>query len=109
MDDGAYPVNPKLRASPTSKTKGKTMKSIIDWHETAKELPEPTNYEKALENGKTMKWKVDEPLLVIWEGKVKPSRYLSDTQTWEGHTKEQTPAYWVMLKEINILTEQDND
>lgn len=83
-------------------------KSVINWHETAKELPEPTAYEKTLDNGKVLKWKVEEPLLVIWEGRVKPSRYFPDTQTWEGHTKEQIPENWVMLKEINILTGDDN-
>lgn len=55
-------------------------KSVINWHETAKELPEPTAYEKTLDNGKVLKWKVEEPLLVIWEGRVKPSRYFPDTQ-----------------------------
>lgn len=81
------------------------MKSIINWHETAKELPEPTPYEKQTIDGRIIKWEVDEPLLVIWEGRVKPSRYLSDLQTWDGHTKEQIPEYWVMLKEIKILEE----
>lgn len=82
------------------------MESIINWHETAKELPEPTPHSKEAKNGRIIKWKVDEPLLVIWEGRVKPSRYLSDLQMWEGHTKEQIPEYWVMTKEIKILEER---
>lgn len=78
-------------------------KSVINWHETAKELPQPTEYERG-----QSKWSVNEPLLVIWNDKIKPSRYFPDTQTWEGHTKDQVPPYWVMLKEINILTGDDN-
>ena len=76
------------------------MKTVFNWHETAKELPEPTKYEKDLGNGKITKWEVDEPLLVIWEDRVKPSRYFPKTNTWEGHTKEQVPEYWIKLKEI---------
>ena len=81
------------------------MRSIINWHETAKELPEPTPHEKVALDGRVIKWKVDEPLLVIWEGRVKPSRYLHELGTWDGHTKEQIPPYWVMLKEIKLLDE----
>ena len=80
------------------------MKSIINWHKTSEGLPQPTKYEKEF-NGKLLKYEVEEPLLVIWNGKVKPSRYFPKLDTWEGHTKEQVPEYWIMLKEIEILQE----
>ena len=74
------------------------MCGMIKWHETAKELPQPVE----LTNGKT-KWTVNEPLLVIWENKVKPSEYDAKTNTWLGHTDQEVPAYWVKLKEIEIM------
>lgn len=78
--------------------------SFIEWHETAKELPEPIVKTK----GKAT-WTVNEPLLVIWNGRVKPSEYDSKSNTWLGHTEEQVPQYWIKLSEIEILSEDDND
>lgn len=77
--------------------------SLIQWHSTIKELPQPTQYS----SHKTT-WFVDEPLLVIWNGRVKPSQYDHKTKTWAGHTKEQIPQYWVTLKEIEILEKENN-
>lgn len=38
--------------------------------------------------------------VIIWKGKVKRSRYFWDTETWEGHTKDQVPEYWIKIKDI---------
>lgn len=78
------------------------MKTVIRWHDTTKELPEPTKYEKELKNGKVLKWEVEEPLLVIFkkENRIKPSRYFPKTDSWEGHTKDEVPEYWVKIKEL---------
>ena len=45
---------------------------------------------------------IDEECLVIWEGKVKRSRYLTDQQRWEGHLKEEVPEYWFKIKDLEI-------
>lgn len=76
------------------------MKTVIKWHKTSEEMPKPTHH--CIGN---LKWEVDEPLLVILEGRVKPSRWLSDQKTWEGHTKTQIPEYWIMLKELTFFDE----
>lgn len=73
------------------------MLTYIEWHETKKELPKP----KEIEIGKSIIL-VDEPCLVIYKGKVKPSSYISKEKRWSGHTEEQTPEYWVKLIEIDI-------
>lgn len=85
------------------------MRTIIKWHETAKELPQKTKYSKTFKNGKTIEWEVEEPLLVIFkkENRIKPSRYFPKTDTWEGHTKDEIPEYWVTIKELNWIDEDD--
>ena len=78
------------------------MKTVIKWHKTSEEMPQPTKYTKG-----NFSWEVDEPLLVIWKGKVKPSKWIPSEQYWEGHTQNQTPPYWVYFKEL--IVEEDDD
>lgn len=84
------------------------MKTIINWHETKKELPE-VKVIKIQGKEKEKVFEVDEPLLVIWENRVKPSRYLHETETWEGHTKNEVPEYWVKYSELTFLSEVKDD
>ena len=74
------------------------METVIKWHETAKGLPEQKIIKMKNHKGEYL-LKIDEPCLVIWEGKIKPGRYLTEEKRWEGHTEEQVPAYWIKLKD----------
>lgn len=84
------------------------MKTIIKWHETAKELPETTKYSKTFENGKELEWEVEEPLLVIYpkENRIKPSSYNPKTKKWAGHVEGDVPPYWVKIKELSWELEE---
>lgn len=75
------------------------MKTIINWHKTSEELPEQKEI-KLKSKGKEKVYLFDEPCLVIWENHIKPSRYITKENRWEGHTKEQVPEFWVKLKEV---------
>ena len=79
------------------------MKSVILWNKTSEKLPEPTHFHTGVCNKKTGKEIIniiDDECLVIWKGKVKRSRYFAETQTWEGHTQDQVPEYWIKIKDI---------
>ena len=82
------------------------MKTTINWNKTSEGLPEPT---VGIAMAKTPKGKqitkeiaIDDECLVIWQGKVKRSRYLSDQKRWEGHLENQVPEYWVKIKDLEI-------
>jgi len=79
------------------------MKSVILWNKTSEKLPEQTEFHTGvinkLSNEEIINY-IDDACLVIWKGKVKPSRYFAKTQTWEGHTKDQAPEYWIKIKDI---------
>lgn len=77
------------------------MQTIINWHATAEMLPEQKEIKLKTKGGETSYF-VDEPCLVIWEGKIKPSRFITKENRWEGHTEKQVPAYWIKLKELNM-------
>lgn len=83
------------------------MKTIINWNKTSDGLPEPkiTNCGVNAKTGKNIIVSFDEACLVIWKGKVKPSQYLSNQQRWEGHTDDQTPEYWIKIKDLEIIDE----
>ena len=79
------------------------MKSVILWNKTSEKLPEQTHFHTGVFNKKTGKEIIniqEDECLVIWKGKVKRSRYFAETQTWEGHTKDQVPEYWIKIKDI---------
>ena len=76
----------------------------IQWHKTSEELPKQSCYKLGV-NKKTGEDKLcyfDDDLLVIWEGKIKRSKYLTEIKRWEGHTEEQIPEYWVKIKELEL-------
>lgn len=79
------------------------MKSVINWHETAKELPEPKKIIVKGKSGKEHTLEIDEWCLVIWNNRIKPSRWLHEEKKWDGHTKDQIPAYWVKYDEIGFV------
>lgn len=49
----------------------------------------------------------DDECLVIWQGKIKRSRYLTEEQRWEGYLEEQIPEYWVFIRDLKFI-EKDN-
>lgn len=76
----------------------------IEWHKTSEELPKQSHYKLGV-NKKTGEDKLcyfDDDLLVIWGGKIKRSKYLTEIKRWEGHTEEQIPEYWVKIKELEL-------
>lgn len=82
------------------------METKIKWHKTSEEMPEQKIV--MLKNKKGLyEYKIDEPCLVIWENRVKPSRYLTEQKRWEGHTETEVPEYWVKLSELK--TEEKDD
>lgn len=81
------------------------MKTIIKWHKTAEELPEQKEIKIKNKKGETSYF-IDEPCLVIWEDKVKPSRFLTKENRWEGHTEEQVPEFWVKINELTVEQDQ---
>ena len=80
------------------------MISEIKWNKTSEGLPEPSVYNVGFNKrtNKEILSIVDDDLLVIWDGKVKRSRYLSEDKRWEGHTENEIPEYWVKIKDIEI-------
>ena len=80
------------------------MQTIIEWNKTSESLPEQRviNHGKNKKTGEDVLSYIDEECLVIWEGKVKRSRYLTDQQRWEGHLKEEVPEYWFKIKDLEI-------
>jgi hypothetical protein len=74
----------------------------IKWHKTSEELPKQSCYKVGVsaKTGKDIVSIVDDDCLVIFEGKIKRSKYLKDSNRWEGHTEEQIPEYWVKIKEL---------
>jgi len=74
----------------------------IKWHKTSEELPKQSCYKVGVnaKTGKDIVSLVDDDCLVIFEGKIKRSKYLKDSNHWEGHTEEQIPEYWVKIKEL---------
>lgn len=77
------------------------MKTLISWRKTSEELPERELVFEGVKN----KIYVDKPVLVVWEGKIKPSRYISEQSRWEGHTKDQIPEYWTYVDEMEFVNE----
>lgn len=76
----------------------------ILWHKTSDELPEQTVTNAGINSltGTDILIFTDDECLVIWEGKVKRSRYLKNEDRWEGHLKNQIPEYWVKIKELKV-------
>lgn len=76
----------------------------IKWHETKNELPKQKQIELGIvkKTGKRAIGFIDEECLVIWNGKVKRSKYIKEQNRWEGHLEEQIPDYWVKISEIEI-------
>lgn len=76
----------------------------IFWHETSKELPKQraVSYGINKKTGKEIISKIDDECLIIWQGKVKRSRYLTEQKRWEGHLEEQAPKYWVKINELEV-------
>ena len=82
------------------------MKTLIEWHKTSEEMPEQKII--MLKNKKGLyEYKIDEPCLVIWENRIKPSRYLTEQKRWEGHTEAEIPEYWVKLSELKTEAKDD--
>lgn len=85
------------------------MKTVINWNKTSEGLPEPTKLVQVIptKNGvhKEKTLLIDDECLVIWGGKVKRSRYLSDQQRWEGHLVDQFPEYWFKIKDLEVSDE----
>lgn len=82
------------------------MKTTINWNKTSEGLPEPTSgvaITRVLKGKQiTQEILIDDECLVIWQGKVKRSRYLSEQKRWEGHLENQVPEYWVKIKDLEI-------
>ena len=78
------------------------MISYILWHNTSEELPEQSCYKIGVnaKTGKDIVSIVDDECLVVFEGKIKRSKYLAESKRWEGHTEEQIPEHWVKIKEL---------
>lgn len=76
----------------------------IEWHKTSEELPKQSCYKVGVnaKTGKDIVSIVDDDCLVILDGKIKRSKYLKDSNRWEGHTEEQIPEYWVKIKDLRI-------
>lgn len=79
-----------------------SMKTTIRWHRTDEELPKQKQIELGIvkKTGKPAIGFVDEECLVIWNDKVKRSKYITSQKRWEGHLEEQVPEYWVKISEI---------
>ena len=75
------------------------MRTFIYWHKTSEELPK----QKEVGAGKK-KVLIDEPCLVIYEGRIKPSKYITEEQRWEGHMPFEVPDYWVKLNELRTTS-----
>ncbi len=82
----------------------KSAETIIFWHTTSEELPEQRiiNHGVNPKTNKPIISKIDDECLVVWKGKVKRSRYLTEQKRWEGYVEGQAPAYWVKLSEIEV-------
>ena len=76
----------------------------IQWHNTNEELPEQSCYKVGVnvKMGKDIISIVDDECLVVFEGKIKRSKYIKESNRWEGHTEEQIPEYWVKIKELEL-------
>lgn len=75
------------------------MMTIINWHKTSDGLPEPRTNVINTSKGQIIDI-IDEPCLVIYEGRIKPSRYLTKEGRWEGHLKNQIPDFWIKFSEM---------
>ena len=75
------------------------MITLINWHKTSDSLPEPRINIINTPKGQITDL-VDEPCLVIYNGRIKTSRWLSKEQRWEGHLKDQTPDFWIKFSEM---------
>lgn len=78
------------------------MKTTIDWKETNKSLPEQTITTCKGKNGKEIVNKFDDECLVIYQGKVKRSRYLTEFKRWEFFAENEVPEYWCKIKELEL-------
>ena len=101
-------TNDEIRADAACcpRTNTPNLTTVIRWHKSSDELPEPTKLSQIIptKNGvhKEKTILIDDECLVVWNGKVKRSRYLSDLQRWEGHMENQIPEYWIKIKEIGV-------
>lgn len=80
----------------------------IIWNKTSEVGVPPQRVQVVCKNKRTGADVVvtnDDECLVIWEGKIKRSRYLTEEKRWEGHTKEQTPEYWVFIRDLTFCEE----
>ena len=82
----------------------KSAETTIFWHTTSDELPEQriVNHGVNPKTNEPIISKIDDECLVVWQGKVKRSRYLTEQKRWEGYVEGQAPAYWVKLSEIEV-------
>ena len=82
----------------------KSAETIIFWHTTSEKLPEQriVNHGVNPKTNEPIISKIDDECLIIWQGKVKRSRYLTEQKRWEGHLEEDTPKYWVKINELEV-------
>lgn len=57
-------------------------------------------------NGEDLVSIVDDECLVIFEGKIKRSRYLTAEKRWEGHKETQIPEYWIKIRYIKFVEKE---
>lgn len=57
--------------------------------------------------GKNIVTLYDDECLVIYQGKIKRSRYLTEEQRWEGHLKGQTPEYWMFIRDLKFIEKEN--
>lgn len=80
------------------------MQTIIKWHKTSEEMPEQrfTLHGKNKFTGEPIVMAHDDACLIIYDGKIKHSRYLTEAERWEGCLPGQTPEYWVKFNELTF-------
>ena len=83
------------------------MYSVIKWNRTSEVLPEENVVIVPDKRGVLHKVSVPRRVLVWWDGKVKPSAYFPKEERWEGHLKEQVPAYWAYVDELKHINDVD--
>ena len=80
------------------------------WNKTADVGVPPQRKYIAGKNKKTGKDIItvcDDDCLVIYEGKVRRSRYLTEGQRWEWFIKGQTPEYWVFIRDLKFIEKEN--
>lgn len=80
--------------------------SAFTWNKTADvgvPLQREVNCGKHKKTGNDIIIKYDDECLVIYNGCIKRSRYLTEEKRWEGHTKEQIPEYWIKIRDIKYI------